>query len=217
VHVKIAQSADGFIAPPRGRRVWISSTASRRLVHEWRALYDAVLVGAGTVKADDPFLTVRSTPGRNPHAVILDGGFSVPKAARLFKTRSGRRVIVVTTSSALGRTRSKAVELAARGVEVLGIRTRSKRIPFDLLLRVLYGERIGSLLVEGGAEVFGQVLRERAADEISTFIAPRELGEGVAVAHPRHGGVGRRRTGGKDVRVTARMSGVDLLISARRR
>ena len=84
VHLKIAQSLDGMIAGPRRDNRWITSSASRALVHRMRSEHDAVLVGAGTIRADNPLLTVRSARGRNPHVVILDGRLNVSPKARIF-------------------------------------------------------------------------------------------------------------------------------------
>ncbi len=177
VHVKIAQSLDGFIAGPRGANRWITSVPSRTRVHEWRAEYDAVLVGAGTILADNPRLTTRLVPGRDPAAIVLDGRLSIPLSADIFKTTRTRRVIVCSTSRAIAARASKAEALTRLGVLLLAF----DGTPIDLriLLRRLYQLGIASILVEGGEEIFTQFLRGNIVDELSIFLAPSVLGKGV--------------------------------------
>ncbi|MCK5572670.1 MAG: bifunctional diaminohydroxyphosphoribosylaminopyrimidine deaminase/5-amino-6-(5-phosphoribosylamino)uracil reductase RibD, partial [Bacteroidetes bacterium] len=127
VHVKIAQSMDGFIASPNARRRWISSAASRALVHRWRAEYDAVLVGAGTVRKDNPRLNVRLVEGRDPAIVIVDGKFSTPLHARVFK--GDQQVIVLVDRN---RTRSSVRKLErakARGITVVASGGEKGKVP----------------------------------------------------------------------------------------
>jgi diaminohydroxyphosphoribosylaminopyrimidine deaminase / 5-amino-6-(5-phosphoribosylamino)uracil reductase len=179
VHLKIAQSLDGFIAPSRGRGRWISGPESRALVHTWRTHYHAVLVGAGTIRADDPRLTARGVPGRDPDVVILDGRFRVPEEARVLRTASRRRVIICTTRRAIREHRRKAERMAARGVSLVTSKGWSGRLHIPELLQVLYEGEIGSILVEGGSEVFREFLNAGVVDELSMFIAPRVFSAGV--------------------------------------
>ncbi len=179
VHLKIAQSLDGFIAAARLPGRWISGQESRVLVHTWRTHYDAVLVGAGTIRADDPRLTARGVPGRNPDVVILDGRLHVPGDARVFRTASRRRIIVCTTREAIRGNVGKAERLAARGVLLLTSKGRSGRLQIPELMEVLYEWEIGSILVEGGSRVFKEFLDSRVVDELSMFIAPKVIGAGV--------------------------------------
>jgi len=178
VNVKIAQSIDGFIAGPRAPR-YISSPHSLRLVHRWRGEYDAVLVGAGTVRADNPQLTVRHARGRDPHVVIIDGRFSVPEHANALQRTSGRGVFVCVESSQAKRQRDKVHRLEERGVVVLPLPARRGAIKLRDVLEAIYRFSIGSVLVEGGASVFSQFIDEGLVDELSIFVAPLILGSGV--------------------------------------
>jgi diaminohydroxyphosphoribosylaminopyrimidine deaminase/5-amino-6-(5-phosphoribosylamino)uracil reductase len=211
VHVKIAQTTDGFIAPPRGRRVWVSSPESRRLVHQWRASHDAVVVGAGTIKADDPLLDARRVGGRAPAVVILDGRLTSPVSARVFRTASRRRVIVCAGRAETPSQRRKAERLKGMGVEVLTFRPRRGRLPLHSILRELYRRHIGSLLVEGGSRVFGQFLFGGPVDQLSVFVAPTAYGAGVPAVSPQEG-TRRRKAVLLPQRMLSRKVGRDTLL-----
>jgi len=177
IHLKIAQTLDGMIASGSGRQRWISSQESRALVHRWRAEYDAVLVGVGTVIADDPRLTVRLSRGRHPATVVLDGGLEMPGSAALFKT--DRRVFVITSKQTLKRRKRKAKKLEDQGVTLLAIEGSAYALNLRQAMKSLYRHNLGSVLVEGGREVFSQFLRQGPVDELSIFVAPTVMGHGV--------------------------------------
>lgn len=179
VHVKIAESVDGMIAPHRGASRWLTSRASKKLVHQWRAEHDAVLVGAGTIIADNPRLTTRLVRGRDPAVVILDGALRVPLNAKVFTAGHRRRVIVCTSMRAVKEHETRARRLAKLGVFVLPVASGGYSLSLRLVLRMLYKLKIGSVLVEGGQLVFTSFLREGLADEVSVFVAPVVLGNGV--------------------------------------
>jgi diaminohydroxyphosphoribosylaminopyrimidine deaminase/5-amino-6-(5-phosphoribosylamino)uracil reductase len=211
VHLKIAQSLDGFIAAAGPHARWISGTESRALVHTWRTHYDAILVGAGTIRADDPRLTARGAPGRDPDVVILDGRMRVSEGARVFRSASRRRIIICTTSKALRDNRGKAGRLTARGVSLLTSQPRGGHLRIPELMEALYEREIGSILVEGGSVVFREFLDAGVVDELSMFVAPQVFGTGVpafAVSPLAHPAAFRFRT------IQARPVGADLLIHA---
>ncbi len=207
VHVKIAQSLDGMIASSHLRRRWISGPQARELVHRWRSVYDAVLVGAGTVREDDPRLTARIEGGRNPAVVVVDGNLSVPADARLFRNLRRRRVFVATTRAALERRRRVVSRLEKAGVVLLPFPSRS-RISLAALLKSLYSRNLGSVLVEGGGDVFGQFLRSHLVDELTVFIAPTIIGDGVPVYAP---GKSTARPAGFD-NLSTGMIGRDIMV-----
>ena len=185
VHVKIAQSLDGKIAPSKGRTRTLTSILSRRRVHAWRAEYDAVLVGAGTIRSDNPRLDARLVRGRDPAVVILDGNLGVQPTARVFASARRRRIMVFTSLTALQRRMRTAGALRGRGVMVVPLDGRGTSLPLKLVLKTLYRLRIGSVLVEGGQQVFTSFLHEGLADEISIFVAPVILGKGIPGVTPR--------------------------------
>jgi diaminohydroxyphosphoribosylaminopyrimidine deaminase/5-amino-6-(5-phosphoribosylamino)uracil reductase len=179
VHVKVAQSLDGKIALERGSPVWITGKEARKLVHQWRAEHDAILVGANTIRVDDPFLTVRLARGRNPAAVILDGDLSISLRARVLKTARQRNVIIIANEKVVRRRIRKMKELTSQGVLVLPLLSKSNHLSLNIILRKLYRLNIGSLLVEGGSNVFTQFLEGDNIDLLSVFLAPAFMGKGV--------------------------------------
>ncbi|HTY01138.1 MAG TPA: bifunctional diaminohydroxyphosphoribosylaminopyrimidine deaminase/5-amino-6-(5-phosphoribosylamino)uracil reductase RibD [Bacteroidota bacterium] len=177
VHVKIALSLDGKIAG--GAKRWISSPASRRLVHRWRTTHDAVLVGAATVHLDRPSITVRHVRGRDPHVVVLDGSLTLTSRELQFPRANRRRVIVCTTAHAIERHRSLVRSLARQGVELFAIPARGSRIALDELVQVLFEGGMRSILVEGGGDLFRQFAGSSLVDEWSLFVAPSVVGSGM--------------------------------------
>jgi diaminohydroxyphosphoribosylaminopyrimidine deaminase/5-amino-6-(5-phosphoribosylamino)uracil reductase len=212
VHVKIAQTIDGRIAARGSRGSWFTSEESRREVHRWRAECDAVLVGAGTVRSDDPLLTVRVVRGRNPAVVVLDGRLSSPLKARVFTGRHRRRVFVCANQAYAQRRAAKVAELERRGMEVIRLPGSGGEVGLRQLLRTLYKWGIGSLLVEGGAEVFRAFAEQMMFDELSIFVAPWFMGDGVP-AFGENGSWASRGKGKLQWRSAERV-GSDLLLKA---
>ena len=204
VHLKIAQTIDGYIGGPGAPR-WLTSVPSQRLVHQWRSQYDAVCIGAGTVTADDPNITVRHVKGRHPHVIVLDGRVSLKDSATLLRITHDRYVFLCVDEAFSRRQRSKIHRLEDRGVIVLRFRGKKGRIGLRDVLREVYKYGIGSILVEGGSEVFAGFRDQGVADEISVFIAPFMLGGGTPVyAEPRANGAKRVRPSETSVRLVGR-------------
>ena len=187
---KWAQTADGYLAlPPRQGR-WISGQASRTRVHEIRSWCDGILVGAGTVLADDPLLTNRSGAGKQPVRVVLDSHLRTPPDAQLVRTAGESPVIVVTSSAAPV---DRAEVLRDAGVEVLELPSRDERVDLDALLDELGRRRWTYLLAEGGTTVLESFILGGFADELLVFIAPIEGGGASSGSPPlRHRGPGPR-------------------------
>ncbi|MFC1967430.1 bifunctional diaminohydroxyphosphoribosylaminopyrimidine deaminase/5-amino-6-(5-phosphoribosylamino)uracil reductase RibD [Chloroflexota bacterium] len=177
VTVKFAQTLDGRIAAASGSSQWISSAASRRLVHKLRAVNDAVMVGIGTMLADDPELTVRHLRGRNPIRVILDSRLSIPLEARVLGNQGNAPTIIATTNKA---DKAKLSRLKEAGIEVLEIPgDEHGRVDLNQLLVELGKRGISSVLAEGGAGVITALLRRNLADKIVAIVAPKILGKGI--------------------------------------
>jgi diaminohydroxyphosphoribosylaminopyrimidine deaminase/5-amino-6-(5-phosphoribosylamino)uracil reductase len=175
---KVAQSLDGCIALPNGESRWITSEESRRRVHALRAEIDAVLVGKNTVFRDNPRLTVRAVPGRQPWRVVLDTNLQLPLMSFVF-TDEHRELTILCCSPQAARTR-KAETFRESGVRLLEVPTdEDGRLQLPALLRLL-SERfqISSLLVEGGATVLSAFLQQHLLDELHVFIAPLIIGAG---------------------------------------
>jgi diaminohydroxyphosphoribosylaminopyrimidine deaminase/5-amino-6-(5-phosphoribosylamino)uracil reductase len=179
VLLKWAATLDGRIAAADGRSRWITGERARRRALLLREEYDAVLVGAGTVLADDPLLTRRLGRNRAPHMrVVLDGKLLLPERARVLRDPEG--VVVLTSRAADPRKRAR---LARRGVQVWEFPADpSGRIPILAILKRLGNRGVTGLLVEGGSETHGSFLAAGAADRVCAFVAPRILGGAGAPA-----------------------------------
>jgi 3,4-dihydroxy 2-butanone 4-phosphate synthase/GTP cyclohydrolase II len=168
VTIHYAQTLDGRIATRTGDSQWISGAESLRLAHTLRASHDAVLVGAGTVRADDPRLTVRLVEGRSPLRVVVAGGSPLPPHAAVLD--GSVPTLVATTSRMPERD----------GVEQLLVApTADGRVDLADLLRLLAERGIGSVLVEGGAGIITSMLRDGLANRLVVSVAPRVVGSGI--------------------------------------
>ena len=172
VRLKLAASLDGKIATGNGDSQWITGVPARRLVHDWRNEMDAVMVGVGTVLADDPRLNARNRGGRDPIRVVVDSKLRTPPAAALLKKGKGR-VIFATTRAASAR-REQA--LIRKGATVVRVGARAGRVDLRSLLRHLGKLGVLSVLVEGGAALAGSLMRADCIDEVALFQAPVFIG-----------------------------------------
>jgi diaminohydroxyphosphoribosylaminopyrimidine deaminase/5-amino-6-(5-phosphoribosylamino)uracil reductase len=173
VTLKLAATLDGKIASASGDARWISNEASRRLAHELRNRMDAVLVGAGTVGADDPQLTCRIRRGRNPFRVVLDSKLRIPLSAKVLNLRDRQKTIIATTSEA---SPAKARVLEALGTRVWRLPAGAAGVAWGPLLKKLAQEGIVSVMIEGGAAVAASALKEKVVDKLIFFYAPKILG-----------------------------------------
>jgi len=180
VTLKWAQSLDGRIATRQGDSRWISSEQSRRMAHALRSEHDAVLVGASTVRTDDPSLTVRHIKGRNPLRVILASDLNIPLDARVLDRGPGEKPCWVACSEPLDQQRAAALE--KRGVRLLVCPRGSQGgVELSCLLKEMAREGISSVLVEGGARTITSFLRAGLVQRVVCFVAPMLLGEGIGV------------------------------------
>ncbi|MFI5352815.1 MAG: bifunctional diaminohydroxyphosphoribosylaminopyrimidine deaminase/5-amino-6-(5-phosphoribosylamino)uracil reductase RibD [Candidatus Binatales bacterium] len=180
VTLKLAASLDGRIATPGGDSRWISSAPARELVHRWRAEADAVMVGAGTVIADNPRLTCRPNGKhdliRDPIRVIIDGKLRVSPRAKVFHPGSGAPTILVTTEANLARARRR---FGIARTEVIAAPSANDAIALDALMREFGRRGWCNVLIEGGAHLAGAALRAGIVDRVALFIAPMILGAGI--------------------------------------
>jgi len=176
VTLKYAQTLDGRIAGAGGHSRWISSLPARRYAHRLRSVHDAVLVGTGTVRHDDPELTVRLVRGKNPLRIILDSRLDIPLKAGVFRNQDRAPTLVV---AAVNAPEDKLRALAGLGVETLLVAAAPGGINLPELFRKLGQRGITSVLVEGGGAIITSVLRERLADRLAIVVAPKIIGRGV--------------------------------------
>ena len=174
VTLKLAASLDGRIATASGDSHWISGERSRRLVHELRNRVDAVLVGAETVRVDDPQLTCRVRGGRDPLRVILDGRLTISPAARVCTQRSTAPTLVVTTAESGQGEKRRLLE--QQGVEILCLPGDHGRVSLRPLLEALGRRGVKHVLIEGGGQVAAAALAEGVVDKVLFFYGPLLLG-----------------------------------------
>ncbi|MFA9400015.1 MAG: bifunctional diaminohydroxyphosphoribosylaminopyrimidine deaminase/5-amino-6-(5-phosphoribosylamino)uracil reductase RibD [Acidobacteriota bacterium] len=180
VALKMAMSLDGKVATRTGEARWISGPESRDLVHHWRAECDAVAVGSGTFRADDPRLTAR--PGglaevRQPVRVVFDSVPSVTPDAALFDDIETAPVVVVT---GLGADAGRLAALETAGAEIVIATGRDRVECFLDGLQKLGRREISSVLLEGGPTLAGVALEAGEVDRVEVFIAPLIVGGGRA-------------------------------------
>jgi diaminohydroxyphosphoribosylaminopyrimidine deaminase/5-amino-6-(5-phosphoribosylamino)uracil reductase len=201
VHAKWAMTLDGKISSKTGHSQWISGEASRRRVHELRGRMDAIIVGMGTVLADDPRLTVRlpddwTGPCRTPARVVVDSRLSLSPHSQLVQTARQTPTIVATVSPesiGLGERESdweaRRTRLEASGCQVWALEcgpndTGLSHHPcLDSLLRKMAAEGWSHVLVEGGARLLGSFFDQDLIDEVHTYVAPKIVG-GAAASSP---------------------------------
>jgi diaminohydroxyphosphoribosylaminopyrimidine deaminase / 5-amino-6-(5-phosphoribosylamino)uracil reductase len=177
VTLKLALSLDGRVAAASRDSRWISSPASRELVHQWRREADAVMVGASTVIADDPQLTCRIAQGRDPARVVIDGRLRCPPRARVFRQASAAPTILATTPANLARARRR---YAGANVEVITSPARHGEIDLAILMRQLGQRGWSKVMIEGGAHLAASALRARIVDRVAFFFAPVLIGSGIS-------------------------------------
>ena len=185
VILKLAVSSDGKIADARRQPVAITSSAAQQRVHLLRAQCDAILVGIGTVLADDPELTCR-LPGlapRSPVRVVLDRALRIPGASKLVHSARATPLWLIAAETAEA---AAATKLTAAGAELLRLNVEPDAPGFDLgaVLPLLAARGISRLMVEGGAKVAASLLKQDLVDEIWLLRGPAPIGaDGVPALH----------------------------------
>lgn len=176
VVLKSAMSLDGRVALQNGNSKWITGPEARARVHELRAEVDAILVGIGTVLADDPELTARTPRAkRQPAKIVLDPHFRILPTAKLFRSAGRSPIYIFAAARAFQESKAKAIEKRGGGVVAFPA-GRNGRFDLGKLLGLLGRWNLTSLLVEGGPEVWTEFFRSRRVDESWFFLAPKLLG-----------------------------------------
>ncbi len=175
VTLKIAQSLDGRIAATGDSR-WITSHPARVIAHRIRSENDAIIVGIGTVLADNPQLTVRHVKGRNPVRVVMDSQLRIPLGSHLLSDEQVEKTIIATTSNDIER----IDRIKKTGAHIWQITKDEKdRISIPDLLKKMAQARMSAVMVEGGAQVNTSFLSERMVDHLVVAIAPKLIGSGI--------------------------------------
>lgn len=179
VRLKVATSLDGRTALPDGRSQWITGEAARADGHAWRARACAILTGIGTVRDDNPQLTVRHVQtSRQPLRVLVDSRFEVNPAARLLE---GGSTLVACAVDAAKRV-AKTAALEELGCEVITLPDANGKVDLAGLLLELARRGINELHVEAGYRLNGSLLREECIDELLVYMAPTLLGNSMGLA-----------------------------------
>lgn len=175
VTLKLAQSLDGRIAAASGSSTWVTGEAARRYAHRLRFVHDAVLVGAGTVRRDDPHLTIRLPNLKaTPRRVVLAEHLRVPAGANVFRRarEDAPRTLVYSGPAADAATAARVGAAA----DVVPVAASDEGLDLLAVLEDLRREGVQSVLVEGGGITAGAFLRAGLVDRIVLFVAPRLFG-----------------------------------------
>jgi len=167
VVAQLGQSLDGRIATPTGASKYINGPAALDFLHALRAAVDAVVVGIGTVIADDPLLTVRRVKGRNPARVIIDPNGRMPDDARCLGV-DGAAVYVVRPASNCHSRRGQTISVAAEG----------QSLDPAAIVDAMFARGLRRILIEGGAETISRFLAAGALDRLYVLVAPVLFGSG---------------------------------------
>ncbi len=166
VVAQLGQSLDGRIATPTGESRWINKDSALDHVHRLRASVDAVVVGIGTVIADDPLLNVRRAKGQNPARVVIDPNGRLPLNPRLAQQDDGVRTLVIRSTDAP----------TPKGMEIIRL-TGSKLDP-NAIVAALFERGLKRLLIEGGAWTVSEFIDADAVDRLHVLVGPMILGSG---------------------------------------
>jgi diaminohydroxyphosphoribosylaminopyrimidine deaminase/5-amino-6-(5-phosphoribosylamino)uracil reductase len=214
VTLKLASTLDGRIASRSGESRWITGVPARRMAHALRGRHDAVMVGVGTVLADDPDLTCR-IPGYKPVSlvrVVADSHLRTPLTCRLVATAAQTPTWIIARDGADAERRTA---MQGAGVEVVTVAAGSPGVDLAATLAVLAARGVTRLLVEGGAQLAAALLRADLVDRIAWFHAPSVMGgDGWPAAAAF--GIARLAAMPRFARVSATVLGEDVLTEFRR-
>jgi diaminohydroxyphosphoribosylaminopyrimidine deaminase/5-amino-6-(5-phosphoribosylamino)uracil reductase len=178
VTLKQAATLDGAVADATGVRGWVTGPAARERVHRMRDVSDAIVVGVGTVLADDPLLTTRLPEGgRDPLRVVLDTSLRMPSSAAMLRSGGASGTLVLTAAepeSPAGRS------LRDAGAEVVAVGAAEGTLDLAAAMREVARRGCLSVLAEAGPRLAGALLRAGLVSRVAWFFAPRILGDASA-------------------------------------
>ncbi|MBT1176417.1 bifunctional diaminohydroxyphosphoribosylaminopyrimidine deaminase/5-amino-6-(5-phosphoribosylamino)uracil reductase RibD [Bifidobacterium callimiconis] len=209
VLLKYAMTMDGRIATAAGRSRWITGEASRRRVHEDRNRFAAIMVGVGTVLADDPMLTCRIENGHDPLRIVCDGTLRTPLDSALVRSARETPTIIATCSH----DEEQAKPYRDAGCEVLTIDADDTgHVNLQTLIHTLGERGIDSVMIEGGATLAWSALHARIVNKIDAYIAPKLFGGATAPSPIGGPGVEDPADGYRIVDLTVQTIGDDVLL-----
>ncbi len=172
VTMKYAMTMDGKIACFTGESKWITGEAARQNVQRDRLRHAAIMVGVGTVLADDPMLTCRMEGGRDPVRVICDTRLRIPLSSNIVRTAKDVPTIIASCCD----DKMRISEYEAAGCRIIKVNETEGHVDLRQLMQILGGEKIDSVLLEGGSEMNWSALRSGIVTKVQTYIAPKIFG-----------------------------------------
>ncbi len=172
VTLKLAQTLDGRIATKSGDSKWITSPAARKLVHKLRATHDAIVVGAQTIRADNPSLTVRLVRGKNPYRIVISTKFNISRKSHIFANNDDAHTIVAVPEKT-------AIKANYRNPIIWSVKKTKGRISLTDFVEKAGAFGVTSLLVEGGGQLATEFLKAKLVDKIYLFTAAKIIGRGI--------------------------------------
>lgn len=175
--MKTAMTLDGKIASYTGDSKWITNEASRNFVHKLRNKVSGIMVGIGTILADNPFLTTRLENGSDAARIIIDSSAKIPLDANVLTLKSKAKTIIATTAQA---DEKKLKALEAIGADIIVTPLKEGKVNLSYLMKKLGENKIDSILLEGGSTLNYSALDEGIIDKVYTFISPKFIGGSMA-------------------------------------
>ncbi len=209
VTAKFAASLDGRIATVGGESRWITSEQARDAAHRLRHVNDAVMVGAGTVVADDPELTTRTDGGRTPLRVVLDSTLRSPETARVLEIEAAPTLVITTARADADRIR----RLRERGVGIEVVPASAAGVDLAAALTLIGALGKLSVLIEGGASVLGSAFDAGVVDKVVAMLAPRIIGGSSATGAVGGAGVPSLAAANLLTDVSVDRAGPDLVVT----
>ena len=180
VTLKLAQTLDGNIATDTGDSKWITSEASRKRGHQLRAAADAIMVGRGTIIADDPELSVRYVTGDSPTKIVLDSQLQTPLSAQVF---DGAPLVIATSQTVC---QDRVQHCKDKGAQVWQVPTVNEQLDLIAVLQKAVGAGFLRILIEGGSQLAASALGAGVVDRLAVFVAPKILGLGLPSVGAMH-------------------------------
>ncbi|MFH2023685.1 MAG: bifunctional diaminohydroxyphosphoribosylaminopyrimidine deaminase/5-amino-6-(5-phosphoribosylamino)uracil reductase RibD, partial [Candidatus Micrarchaeota archaeon] len=177
VAIKMAMSADGKTATSAGDSKWITGEEARKYVLKLRSEFDGIMAGAGTVRTDNPRLTVRTKGKADPYRIIVDGNFTIPLDSKVLQNNDGKTIIV--TSENAKKTKSKKIKQIENSKNALVISCESDKnnnIDMRKLIQTLGAMGIKRIMIEGGSELNASAINAGIVNRFYLFIAPKIIG-----------------------------------------
>jgi len=208
IALKYAMTADGKIASYTGDSRWISNEVSRQHTHTLRHAYTGILVGIGTVLADNPLLNCRTENGRNPIRILCDSRLRIPLDNQLCQSATRYRTIIAYVDGS----KEKCSQLEALGILLWQIPEKNNHVDLSILMERLAENQIDSILAEGGGDIHFSLLEEGLVQKVYVYIAPKICGGTNAPTPVKGAGIANMHDALPLVRKDIQFLGDDLLI-----